>query len=59
MDDGRTDGLIHSAGRGAGTAVTAKELKRLAQVPTPLPGADDATGEPAPRDGRFGLRLKL
>jgi hypothetical protein len=59
MDDGRTDGLIHSAGRGAGTGMTAKELKRLAQVLTPLPGADDATGEPPPRDSRFGLRLKL
>ncbi len=39
--------------------MTAKELKRLAQVLTPLPGADDATGEPPPRDSRFGLRLKL
>jgi hypothetical protein len=39
--------------------MTAKELKRLAQVLTPLPGADDATGEPPPSDSRFGLRLKL
>jgi bifunctional non-homologous end joining protein LigD len=53
------DGLIHSAGRGAGTGMTAKELKAFGTGADASPGADDATGEPPPRDSRFGLRLKL
>jgi hypothetical protein len=41
MDDGRTDGLIHAAGR-AGTGMTAKEVPKM-----PL-------AEPPLRDSRFG-----
>ena len=52
------DGRLHYAGR-AGTGMTAKELKRLAGVLSPLQVPKMPLAEPPPRDSRFGSPLKL
>jgi bifunctional non-homologous end joining protein LigD len=52
------DGGLHYAGR-AGTGMTAKEPKRLAEVLGPLQVARMPLAEPPPRDSRFGSPLKL
>jgi bifunctional non-homologous end joining protein LigD len=52
------DGRLRYAGR-AGTGMTAKELKRLAEVLVPLQVARMPLAEPPPRDSRFGSPLKL
>jgi len=52
------DGRLHYAGR-AGTGMTAKELRRLAEVLAPLQVKRMPLAEPPPRDSRFGSPLKL
>lgn len=52
------DGQLRYAGR-AGTGISAKELKRLADVLRPLQTAQMPLAEPPPRDSRFGSPLQL
>jgi bifunctional non-homologous end joining protein LigD len=52
------DGRLHYAGR-AGTGMTQKELKRLAQVLAPLHVKRMPLAEAPPRDSRFGSPLQL
>jgi bifunctional non-homologous end joining protein LigD len=52
------DGRLLYAGR-AGTGITDKELKRLADVLKPLQVPQMPLAEPPPRDSRFGSPLQL
>ena len=52
------DGQLHYAGR-VGSGITAKELKRLAEVLAPLQVAPMPLAAPPPRDSRFGSRRQL
>lgn len=52
------DGQLRYAGR-AGTGISARELKRLADVLRPLQAPEMPLAEPPPRDSRFGSPLKL
>lgn len=52
------DGRLHYAGR-AGTGMTAKELKRLADLLGPLRVSRMPLAESPPRDSRFGSPLQL
>ena len=52
------DGLLHYAGR-AGTGLTTKELKRVAEVLAPLQVPRMPLAEAPPRDSRFSSPLQL
>jgi bifunctional non-homologous end joining protein LigD len=52
------DGRLHYAGR-AGTGMSVKELKRLADVLAPLQVTRMPVAEAPPRDSRFGSPLQL
>jgi ATP-dependent DNA ligase len=54
----RHSGRLRYAGR-AGTGMTTKELKRLAELLAPLQVSRMPLAEPPPRDSRFGSPLKL